>query len=86
MTERQCETCRFWRSPDPTGKIGNRGLCSALADQGYKRQTPVGPALKAPFWAENLTHLTISWEGKHCPAFEVKPGVKIDGKASGRAL
>ncbi len=87
MAEQSCENCKFWCHPDPTGKIGNQGMCSALARRGYNaKSNPVGPEIKAPFWTKDLTRLTTSWEGKGCPTYKQRPGTEVDGKPSGRAL
>lgn len=73
MSDRCCENCRFWMTPDPTGKIGNQGMCSAFARRGYNsKSNPVAPAVKRPFWATDLTAMTTSWQGVHCATFQQK--------------
>jgi hypothetical protein len=72
--EKSCETCRYWRTPDPTGRIGNVGMCSALTQGPYVGSIRKEPEIVAPFWTRDLTHLTTSWEGDHCRSYKRKAG------------
>lgn len=70
MSQHTCETCRLWKKGDPSvKKIGNAGVCTALMPQtsGFYDRSKT-----APFWAEQLTFVTNSYEGKECSAFVSK--------------
>lgn len=70
MADRQCEGCQFWNRIDITPKkIGNVGQCSALMARtgGFYDKSKT-----SPFWANNLSYQTTSWEGTNCNAWKKK--------------
>jgi hypothetical protein len=61
---RQCETCDFWVQGDIGPKnIGNVGQCRVLMTHtgGFYHTNP-----GTPFWAQNLSAQTTSWQGEKC--------------------
>jgi hypothetical protein len=67
---KSCETCHWWKKGDvavTTNQVGNKGLCLWMTTRGggsYDHATHV------PFWAEEITFLTISWQGTSCPVYK----------------
>lgn len=67
----ECETCQHWVLGDQvlTTDITNTGNCVFMTTQEagfYDKPQHV------PFWAKNLLHRTVSWEGTGCPVYELR--------------
>lgn len=61
-----CERCKHWVVGDPVEKVNNAGLCNF-----FLRNTST-----APYWANDLARITISWEGTNCPTYFPIRGLK----------
>lgn len=64
MKKKNCGTCRFFTSGDPSPKgIGNAGICTATLPRSkdfYARSDHV------PFWAEQMVRRVIDFDGERC--------------------
>lgn len=74
MPEKMCENCKFWQFEgllESRTRAANEGVCVSLAQM---RGVPV--------WAEDITRITIGWQGKSCSAHKAKPEapIKIEKK------
>jgi len=65
-----CETCQFWKLPDPSQKdIGNVGVCTWLMPHSSDFYAVND---HAPFWTSNLAFRTASFDGQSCGTYKAK--------------
>lgn len=69
-----CERCQHWKAGDPVGKVHNAGVCTVMMRN----------LTTAPYWANDLSRVTISWEGTYCPTFAPVRGFKPVKKRAAR--